>query len=779
MAAQDRRLVALRAWAAWAQQTGAAVPADADLVAVAESGRVLDEQASAVAAWRPTIEHLLHQTKFGVNDPHLQLPDDLLRPVGGAVPPAPAPVAPESAPAAATRQDRSTDGLLTHLLADDSVRAPGLKDVHLKLIVKSGRRTVDEIRTFLPVGPDQQAEAIAASIAGYYGDVRVPDIAAAAPAPAATPPHRTAPTPPPAPAPVPEAPADEVVPFDGFAPYEYGVGGAEPFELVLGRDEEGAVAVSWAPTVSPAVYRVVAGDDEAPYSPDDARLVAATTGSAVKDPEPIGGVVRRYQVWRNDGDSVAAAKRAQPVLHAEGVYLAPVEQVALRYEPRTSRQDDDRVEPGRVVGQWSTKPGAKAVHVYRIPRRLAGQASGDARYRLDPASPNLNGFVDKDAKPGEKYLYQLVVEADVDGAALLSKPFVVPMDVPEQLDPIADLRVVRGGTGEVDLFWSAPAGGRVVVYRTRQEPAAGIGREAVSEALLAQQGALALEDRLAHPVRAGADGSESMTGVAWPAGWSRAFFTPVVLLGGRALVGPSARFADVAPVTRPVLVERVQRQLLMFDWPEGADSVEVYRSETGASSADALHGTPVEIGRDDYRERGGFELRALPPRGCDLHLVSVLFDATRRVLSEPVRVHYEGILRLGYTCTVKRPLFGQKGVFVSISAEFTPDRPPPFVLVHHPDRLPLSKFDGTSLAMVRDGGTNEPPSVQFRPRSLGRPEDAEQAWRTDDATWKRIAGAGGFVRLFVEVPPDKARRVALLDPPVATLRLGGRGVADG
>ena len=66
------------------------------------------------------------------------------------------------------------------------------------------------------------------------------------------------------------------------------------------------------------IYRLVSDDDDPPYSPDRAHLVAVTTATSATDDRPPHGAVRRYQVWVNVGATRAEALAAQPVLHAAG-----------------------------------------------------------------------------------------------------------------------------------------------------------------------------------------------------------------------------------------------------------------------------------------------------------------------------------------------------------------------------------------------------------------------------------------------------------------------------
>lgn len=90
---------------------------------------------------------------------------------------------------------------------------------------------------------------------------------------------------------------------------------------------------------------------------------------------------------------------------------------------------------------------------------------------------------------------------------------------------------------------------------------------------------------------------------------------------------------------------------------------------------------------------------------------------------------------------------------------------PPFVLVNHPERLPLDAGDGDLLHVVQDDDERREPQTVFRPSSVPADRDSP-AWRVVD-----VRGRRGFLRLFVNLPAESLRHVALVDPPVRHLRL--------
>ena len=61
-----------------------------------------------------------------------------------------------------------------------------------------------------------------------------------------------------------------------------------------------------------------------------------------------------------------------------------------------------------------------------------------------------------------------------------------------------------------------------------------------------------------------------MSGVSWPTDWSRAYFTPVTVLAGRALLGKTFCSVRTGVIRDVELAEYCNKQVLTFDWPQGA-----------------------------------------------------------------------------------------------------------------------------------------------------------------------------------------------------------------
>lgn len=631
------------------------------------------------------------------------------------------------------------------LIETGAVSRSSFKEAHIRLVLRSGRTGVDEIRAMLPGAVAAHADEMARVLREVNPPVEQTD----------------------------SGPEESTAP--GFARYAFEASGHEVAPLTLRRvaDEAAGAPVlqaSWPPFVPAGdgaagyvVYRLVSSDDGRGYSPDRGDLVQVTTDTTAFDDRPLAAAVRHLQVWANAGASPSEAYAAQPLLHAAGVVVSTVLDV------------DIREDSGRVIGRWTALPGVDTVRVYRVPAELAAHDGPAFRIAADEA--NLSGFVDRDAERGGRYVYRVRCEVEVDGVIRLSEAVQVDIQVSAVREPVTDLTLRLHGDpdGEaVDLEWTPPRFGHVLLFRTPEPPSADAQAGDLERCVLDQVG-LDSAAQLGQPVSERVDERGEpramMAGVPWPDGWSRAYFTPVTLLDDRARLGRPVSAVRTKPITDVALLEYCNKQVLTFDWPQGAASVMVYIAPKGHDPRDGLTGRCYEIALDDYQRYGGMRFVGnLPNGGCSLHLVPVAFSGGRRVLGTPVSIEYGGLLRLWYDVRVLRDEVGLPlSAAVTIRAESDANGSPPFVLVNNPERIPLTAHDGDAVDMFRINARGEPisgRSKEFQWSSLGTDSTpGGEVWVGD------VRGLRGWIRLFANLPANRLRLLALLDPPVECLLL--------
>jgi hypothetical protein len=642
------------------------------------------------------------------------------------------------------------------LIASGAVSAASFKEAHLRMVLRSGLTDVDQIRAMLPGAVAAHAEELARVLIEAVPDAEdagaqaMPDPDASATVAAPRPVGKGA-----------KAAREAAFAAESFAPFTVTEQTATPAPLLLRRGDDGALKVSWPAYDAPfVVYRLVSGERDAPYSPDRAHVVSATTDTAALDERAASSAVRHLQVWVNAGASRAGALAAQPVLHAAGVMVATISDPAVREDS------------GQVIAQWTVFPGIRAVHVYRVPVEDAGAAG--PQHRILAGKDNLGGFIDSGAERGRTYIYRFRSEAAVGAAAPLSEAAQVEITVSAVLAPVTDLALTMQPEGQAafDLTWTPPPAGQVVIFRTKNGPAAGAETAELPEAALEQTG-LGPEQRLAHPIaeRDTQGGALAvMTDVPWPTDWSRAYFTPVTMLAGRIRLGRTTSSVRTGMITDVDLAEYCNKQVLSFAWPTGAAAVVLYLAPKGHDPREGLSGRSYEISVEEYEKYGGMQFTGeLPAAGCTLHLVPVAFSAGRRVQGTTTSILYPGLLRVQYAIQITRDRAGlPKSARIAARAQADVQGSPPFRLTHHPERIPLSVNDGEPVDVAPLDGSGDLASgwskvLQFS--SLGT-AGAGEMWAAD------VAGRTGWIRLFADLSDaTRLRQLALLDPPVNTLRL--------
>lgn len=501
------------------------------------------------------------------------------------------------------------------------------------------------------------------------------------------------------------------------------------------------------------IYRVAAHDGFMPERPGQARTIAVTTSTTAVDTEPLHTAARFVVVWRHTGSTLDKARQNPPELVARGQIIAAVEDFHL---------SDDH---GVVVGRWSALPKTVRVRVYRIPLRGAFDL-GDERYRILPEHDNLRGFTDTEAARGVTYLYRVRSEVEVDNGVMLSEPVQAEVFVPAgELLPVTDLTVQQRQTGDrwwLDLSWTAPPSGEVHVHRTMVMPPPDLGRSLLAAANLASDeipddARLTATSRVPNPVVSGQ--ISRMSDVAWPPGWKFVYLTPVTTLGENVRVGRTVTaIKPPSPVRNAQVVERCHEQIITMVWPEEADEVGVF-----------VEGNLFDtIDRSKYVRDGGLHLPApLPPFGCSVELVPAIYAGGHRTLGQATRIDYPGLVRVRYEVMVVAAKRRDRWLHVRLLPELDLRWAPPFVLTHNPQRLPLSLRDGRCFDTYHyDQNAGSAPMNRILPVELRR-GDEHLIWRVP------IGDLDGYVRLFPDVRAEHRSRLAIIDPPLKTLRLLG------
>lgn len=513
------------------------------------------------------------------------------------------------------------------------------------------------------------------------------------------------------------------------------------------------------------IYRVVSDDHVQPYGPEEeyADAIAVTVERTATDDRPFTRGVRHFAVWYHEGATEAEAAVNQPVLLATTTHVVPPRDVEVHYD-----------HP-RVVGRWHQLDGTDDVMVFRIRpdqgRQSEPEPDWDGYEKLD------EGFKDSRPEPGATYIYQVRSAVRRGGSSTLSHPVSCRVQIPEPHEPVTDLELVqrevvegRHSSQVFDLSWTPPPAGKVRIYRTAKAPANGlVGREIGTAALESHNVGLRAADCLRDQPSI-ENGRAVLRAVPWPDDTYRVHFTPVTELNDRAQVGPTLDASRLGTVGELRCVERTTEQVITFEWPAGATEVWLYRGRAGTAHAPVLDERDQGFTREQYERTGGIRMQ-LDPRGEAVHLQPVLHvkgGPPKR--GEIASLEYPGLVRLGYEVVMQRRRDGRVDVAVQVWGDRDDIVPPPFALVHNPERLPLWWDDrGGERLQVRRVGHDVPEGLIRLPMLTRQPTDV----------WEAVVDRpDGFVRLCL-APGPESPVFALQDPPVWTLRLDAAAGGDG
>lgn len=516
------------------------------------------------------------------------------------------------------------------------------------------------------------------------------------------------------------------------------------------------------------LYRLVSRPGARSFLPEEAALVAVTRDTRHLDRRTPTTQATNFQVWCHAGADAEAAALTQPVLVAESWVIAPPMSVAVQ---------QDGID---VVGHWRELLEG-SVEVFRVPSSEAYNPARltDPEFRIGGERTNHAGFADHAVDPGA-YVYVFRVRAEADGTVQYSPVVVRSMTVVSPIEPVQDLNIAArkdaSGRTVLDLMWTSPGSDRVEIYRSQDEPEAGIDQQVQDPQSLLR---LRVGELIPTPITNRLpDGRVVMENTPWPEGWARIYLTPVTVRDDQILPGPTQVLIDRgAPITSAAIHQRVHHQEIVLAWPmrsrepgqEPSDddyiaaAVQVFLMRRGGDAEAAIQGTPhVTVSLTQYKRQGTVDV-ALPPEGCDVVLVPITHQDGRQIQGKPLTLAYAGLDTLQYRVVSKHiPLMSTRTVAVKLRAPQEMTEVPPLKLVYRADRLPLDYEDGELVALaVKDDETLS---------KGGHITTARVGTDWTEDVWVGKAPARGYLRLFAVAPAERLAHLAVLDPSLSTLR---------
>lgn len=452
------------------------------------------------------------------------------------------------------------------------------------------------------------------------------------------------------------------------------------------------VTITWRPSPARAGeirYRVTRAIGGGRPGARQRRELGETDANEWHDDDPPTGEPLRYCL---------AASRAHGVWSAE----ARTGPVAVTPEVAGFRL---LVSERAVIGSWQLLPSVDEVVVVRSEREPPRSITEGRR--VQPV--DRTGFTDRDVRTNVRYYYRVAaVYVSGDGTRFPTAGVVrsaVPTPPP---DPVLDLQasvvISDGWPSALDLTWTVPANGRVMVLMSADPPRWTPGTMLRESDVTGAGRPLGIDPEQLSVGRAR---------VPLAADQPHWHLVPVTLLHAQAAVGRPVELAPVLPVRRLEALRLGDVVELSWFWPDDCASTRIRWWPVGSSPE---RGSEAECLRRLYQDHGGFKITVGPAAvTISVQAVSVRPDGpavsapvTTDVPAREVQVHCElrrqwervGMRRfpswiLKLSCD--RPCILPPLVVVQTTGATTPLRAEQGRVVARVERQPLQP--GTPLSM--------------------------------------------------------------------------------
>lgn len=480
------------------------------------------------------------------------------------------------------------------------------------------------------------------------------------------------------------------------------------------------VRIWWSPLEhepdEQVLYRVVAEDKVMNASPDDGETLQITQGTAYRDDNPGASGLRHYAIWAYKGHDLAEIAMAQPVFMGE---------VAVVYPPSNVKVSTIQ---GAIQVSWDLLPGHSNAVVYACKDNAKDPLSTQYEQMVDDSGRKATIPVQE---AGQTMIISLQGQAEFRGDSVQSNDkLAVQRSIKlaselEKMELVGCERSVVNGHDHITVRWTSPKTGEVKIYFTPTAPPAEFRTRAVTKTYVED----ALASAISETRGATEAGSEQSTTVPWPSEWYEVYVTPVNFNEADAWVGESKVLQRVQSIGEDQcrLIERVDSQLITFDWPKGAKAVEY-----------STNREQDQIREEDYDLQGGIRLH-LDQHGDTVRLRPYAIFAGKRTEGEERVIPYGGLRAVTYDFEFD-PQQGTAAVYLW-SIGNGDKRPFSCQVVYRADRLPLYAEDGEAL----DIAFSNQQQKTYVAQGLGSVREQQPHFSVELG---QRALHGGYIRLF-------------------------------
>ncbi|WIM67613.1 hypothetical protein QP027_11085 [Corynebacterium breve] len=505
----------------------------------------------------------------------------------------------------------------------------------------------------------------------------------------------------------------------------------------------GTVLLTWPkksfPQENYTLFRVIASDYEMhPLSPESGEQLVVTQGRAFRDKNLGESAMRHYAVWAHSAplaSGLTGVLMSQPVLVGEQVVVFPPENVQITESA------------GTIQGSWELLDGHTGVTIYAKPEN---------RHKplINPENAlssgiDRQGFVYDIKDPGHPIEFQIFGKVEFRGTTVreeIGSP-VVKIQTRAEVEQVKLItyEITGENQDEILLVWEAPSNGKVMTCLSATPPGPELHLQMVDKRWIDADEAIKSGTKTFEEVTTPRE--TVIQNLKWPE-YHEVYITLVNIIGDSAWATKPAVLQRVEDITQHRLIERVNSQLITFDWPQGAAFVTIERDGQG----------PQQLMREDYQRQGGVRLKLTHTGEKDIKFTpTAIYEGKVTRAQNPRVISYPGLKRYSYFITYRN---GTWHLYIW-RIGFEDRNPPEFRLVHNQKRFPLFPGDGQPLRVAARGGQTFDQVIQPQYLPPGEPNSTPE-----NSSWmiESTFPPTGFFRLFVvenEADEGRARQVVL------------------